>query len=70
MLTTPIEMAVAGFGFCGPNVLCEQGRAARLCLAGPCKRDGARATDFLRLRRGCPVERELGLGRIPLEASP
>ncbi len=59
MITTPIGIAVVGFGYWGPNVVRNISERPEFRLMGLCERDPARAMDFARRYPGCPVEHEL-----------
>jgi predicted dehydrogenase len=59
MITTPIGIAVVGFGYWGPNVVRNVAERPEFRLMGLCERDPARAMDFARRYPGCPVEQEL-----------
>jgi len=59
MITTPIGIAVVGFGYWGPNVVRNIAERPEFRLMGLCERDAGRATDFSRRYPGCPVERDL-----------
>jgi predicted dehydrogenase len=59
MITTPIGIAVVGFGYWGPNLARNIAERPELRLMGLCERDPARATDFARRYPGCTVEHDL-----------
>jgi predicted dehydrogenase len=59
MITTPIGIAVVGFGYWGPNVVRNIAERPEFRLMGLCERDPARSMDFARRYPGCPVEHEL-----------
>ncbi len=59
MITTPIGIAVVGFGYWGPNLARNIAERPELRLMGLCEHDPARAQDFARRYPGCAVERDL-----------
>jgi predicted dehydrogenase len=59
MLTTPIGIAVAGFGYWGPNIVRNIVERPELCLIGMCERDPTRAEVFSRRYPGPKVETDL-----------
>jgi predicted dehydrogenase len=59
MITTPIGIAVVGFGYWGPNVVRNIAERPEFRLMGLCERDPARAADFTRRHPGCRVEQDL-----------
>ena len=59
MITTPIGIAVVGFGYWGPNVVRNIAERPEFRLMGMCERNPARAADFTRRYPGCPVEQDL-----------
>jgi predicted dehydrogenase len=59
MITTPIGIAMVGFGYWGPNVVRNISERPEFRLMGLCERDPARAMDFARRYPGCLVEHEL-----------
>lgn len=58
MITTPIGIAVVGFGYWGPNVVRNITESRELRLVSVCERDPARAAEFLRRYPGHAVEHE------------
>jgi hypothetical protein len=56
MITTPIGVAVVGFGYWGPNVVRNIAERPELRLLGLCERDPARADEFSRRYPGVRVE--------------
>jgi predicted dehydrogenase len=59
MITTPIGIAVVGFGYWGPNLARNIAERPEFRLMGMCERDPARAMDFARRYPGCAVEHDL-----------
>jgi predicted dehydrogenase len=59
MITTPIGIAIVGYGYWGPNVVRNTVERPELRLVGLCERDPARAADFSRRHPGLAVESEL-----------
>src|SRR5580658_3420198 len=59
MITTPIGIAVVGFGYWGPNVVRNITERPEFRLLGLCERDPTRAADFSRRYPGCTVEQDL-----------
>ncbi len=59
MITTPIGMAVVGFGYWGPNIVRNITERKELRLMGLCEQDPARAAEFTRRYPGQRVERDL-----------
>jgi predicted dehydrogenase len=59
MITTPIGIAVVGFGYWGPNVVRNIVERPELCLIGLCERDPSRAEIFSRRYPGPKVETDL-----------
>ncbi len=59
MITTPIGIAVVGFGYWGPNLVRNIAECGELRLIGVCERDRQRAADFTRSYPDCSVAREL-----------
>src|SRR5664279_5185284 len=59
MITTPIGIAVVGFGYWGPNVVRNIAERPEFRLMGLCESDPVRAAEFSRRYPGCPVERDL-----------
>ncbi|HWY90523.1 MAG TPA: Gfo/Idh/MocA family oxidoreductase, partial [Solirubrobacteraceae bacterium] len=55
MITTPIGIAVVGFGYWGPNLVRNVAERAEFRLMGLCECDASRASDFSRRYPGCPV---------------
>jgi predicted dehydrogenase len=59
MITTPIGVAVVGFGYWGPNMVRNIVERPDLCLVGLCERDPNRAEVFSRRYPGPKVESDL-----------
>jgi predicted dehydrogenase len=59
MITTPIGIAVVGFGYWGPNVVRNIAERGEFRLMGLCEHDAGRAADFSRRYPGCAVEKDL-----------
>jgi predicted dehydrogenase len=59
MITTPIGIAVVGFGYWGPNVVRNIAERPEFRLMGLCESDAARAANFARRYPGCAVEHDL-----------
>jgi predicted dehydrogenase len=59
MITTPIGIAVVGYGYWGPNLARNIAERPELRLMGLCERDPGRAKDFARRYPGCAVEHDL-----------
>jgi len=59
MITTPIGMAVVGYGYWGPNLARNIAERPELRLMGLCEFDRERAADFTRRHPGCAVEHDL-----------
>ena len=59
MITTPIGIAVIGFGYWGPNVVRNIRERSEFRLMGLCERDSGRAAEFSRRCPGCAVESDL-----------
>jgi predicted dehydrogenase len=59
MITTPIGIAVVGYGYWGPNLARNIAERPEFRLVGLCERDPARAMDFARRYPGCEVEHDL-----------
>ena len=59
MITTPIGIAVVGYGYWGPNLARNIAERPELRLMGLCERDPARGMDFARRYPGCAVEHDL-----------
>jgi predicted dehydrogenase len=59
MITTPIGIAVVGFGYWGPNMVRNIVERPELCLVGLCERDPSRAEAFSRRYPGPKVESDL-----------
>ena len=59
MITTPIGMAVVGFGYWGPNVARNVADRPEFRLVGLCEPDAHRAGEFSRRYPGCSTERDL-----------
>jgi predicted dehydrogenase len=59
MITTPIGIAVVGYGYWGPNLARNIAERPELRLMGLCERDAGRGADFARRYPGCPVEQDL-----------
>jgi predicted dehydrogenase len=56
MITTPIGIAVVGFGYWGPNLVRNIAERPEFRLMGLCERDPARGSDFARRYPECSVE--------------
>jgi predicted dehydrogenase len=61
MITTPIGVAVVGYGYWGPNVVRNIVERPELRLVGLCERDPARAESFSGRYRDAPVCSELDM---------
>lgn len=61
MITTPIGVAVVGYGYWGPNVVRNIVERPELRLVGLCERDPARADSFSSRYRDVPVSSELDM---------
>jgi predicted dehydrogenase len=59
MITTPIGIAVVGYGYWGPNVVRNIVERPELRLVGLCERDPSRAESFSLRHPGLPVESDL-----------
>jgi len=59
MITTPIGVAVVGFGYWGPNLVRNIAERPELRLMGLCESDPVRAAEFSRRYPGCAVEHDL-----------
>ncbi len=59
MITTPIGIAMVGFGYWGPNIVRNIVERPEFRLMGLCELDGSRASDFVRRYPGVPVESNL-----------
>ncbi len=59
MITTPIGIAVVGYGYWGPNLARNIAERSEFRLMGLCERDPARAIEFARRHPGCAVEHDL-----------
>jgi predicted dehydrogenase len=59
MITTPIGIAVVGYGYWGPNLARNIAERPELRLMGLCERDAGRRSDFARRYPGCAVEHDL-----------
>jgi predicted dehydrogenase len=59
MITTPIGIAVVGFGYWGPNLARNIAERPELRLMGLCERDPERALEFARRYPGCAVTHDL-----------
>jgi predicted dehydrogenase len=59
MITTPIGVAVVGFGYWGPNIVRNIAERPDLRLLGLCEQDPVRAEEFSRRYPGVRVESEL-----------
>jgi predicted dehydrogenase len=59
MITTPIGIAVVGYGYWGPNLARNISERPEFRLMGLCERDPARAIDFAGRYPGCAVEHDL-----------
>jgi predicted dehydrogenase len=59
MITTPLGIAVVGFGYWGPNVVRNIVQSPELCLVGLCERDPLRAEIFAGRYPGPKVEPDL-----------
>jgi predicted dehydrogenase len=58
MITTPIGIAVVGYGYWGPNLARNISERPEFRLMGLCERDAARAVDFSRRYPTCAVEHD------------
>jgi predicted dehydrogenase len=58
MITTPIGIAVVGYGYWGPNLARNIAERSEFRLMGLCERDPARAADFSSRHPGCTVEHD------------
>jgi predicted dehydrogenase len=58
MITTPIGIAVVGYGYWGPNLARNISERPEFRLMGLCERDPARAIDFAGRYPGCAVEHD------------
>jgi predicted dehydrogenase len=58
MISTPIGIAVVGFGYWGPNVVRNIAERREFRLIGLCESDAGRAADFSRKYPGCTVEQD------------
>jgi predicted dehydrogenase len=61
MITTPIGVAVVGYGYWGPNVVRNIVERPEFRLMGLCERDPARCEEFLRRHPDHAVEADLDL---------
>jgi predicted dehydrogenase len=59
MITTPIGIAVVGYGYWGPNLARNIAERPELRLMGLCERDPGRAMEFARRYPACAVEHDL-----------
>lgn len=59
MITTPIGIAVVGFGYWGPNIVRNIRERSEFRLSGLCELDSGRAADFCRRYPGCTVVRDV-----------
>src|SRR5664280_1063734 len=59
MITTPIGVAVVGFGYWGPNLVRNIAERPEFRLMGLCESDAGRAAEFSRRYPGCAVEHDL-----------
>jgi len=59
MITTPIGIAVVGFGYWGPNLVRNIAGRPEFRLAGLCESDPLRAQDFSLQYPGCAVDDDL-----------
>jgi predicted dehydrogenase len=59
MTTTPIGIAIVGFGYWGPNVVRNILERPEFRLRGLCELDGNRSADFSRRHQGVRVESDL-----------
>jgi predicted dehydrogenase len=59
VITTPIGVAVVGFGYWGPNIVRNIAERPELRLLGLCERDPTRADEFSRRYPGVRVESDL-----------
>jgi predicted dehydrogenase len=55
MITSPIGIAVVGFGYWGPNVVRNIAERREFRLLGLCEQDATRAEEFARRYPGCAV---------------
>jgi predicted dehydrogenase len=58
MITTPIGIAVVGYGYWGPNLARNIKESSEFRLMGLCERDSARGIDFAARYPGCAVEHD------------
>ncbi len=58
MITTPIGVAVVGFGYWGPNITRNVAERPELRLTALCERDPSRAAEFSRRYPDCVVEQD------------
>jgi predicted dehydrogenase len=58
MITTPIGIAVVGYGYWGPNLARNINESPEFRLMGLCERDSARGIDFAGRYPGCAVEHD------------
>lgn len=58
MITTPIGIAVVGYGYWGPNLARNISERPEFRLMGLCERDQARGVDFAGRYPGCAVEHD------------
>src|SRR5664280_230758 len=59
MITTPIGVAVVGFGYWGPNLVRNIAERPEFRLMGLCESDAGRAAEFSRRYPSCAVEHDL-----------
>jgi predicted dehydrogenase len=59
VITTPIGIAVVGYGYWGPNIVRNVHERPEFRLMGLCETDSARAEDFKRRNPDVPVESDL-----------
>jgi predicted dehydrogenase len=59
MITTPVGIAVVGYGYWGPNLARNISERPELRLMGLCERDARRGSEFARRYPGCAVEHDL-----------
>lgn len=59
MITTPLGIAVVGFGYWGPNLARNIAERPEFRLMGLCERDPERGMEFARRYPGCAVEDDL-----------
>ncbi len=59
MITTPIGIAVVGYGYWGPNIVRNIVERPEFGLIGLCERDRVRGGDFSRRHPGLPVQGDL-----------